>query len=339
MGGALKMGEKLERIGLYFTASTPLRDEMDYAKLAERAGFTSIWQGESRTSRDATSSIAALGAVTEKSKLGTGVLHTWTRNVVTLATTFTTLDELTNGRACLGIGVLWEPMASKIGIERRKTIQAMYEHVTVLKTLFKGEEVFFEGEFVKVRGVRLERVPSHVPVYVGATGFKMMELAGEIADGVLLNYLVSPEYNRKAIQHIENGARKAERKLVDIDRPQLLAVSYSVDLEKAFRKARLMVTEYLAMEPHIALASGVPEKITSEIREITGGWPTTEERLEKAMELVDEKLASQMVAVGDLKTIKRKIMEYVEAGCTEPLLYPVTGEVLPVIEYLAPTSF
>jgi len=100
-----------------------------------------------------------------------------------------------------------------------------------------------------------------------------------------------------------------------------------------------MVTEYLAMEPHIALASGVPEKITSEIREITGGWPTTEERLEKAMELVDEKLASQMVAVGDLKTIKRKIMEYVEAGCTEPLLYPVTGEVLPVIEYLAPTSF
>ncbi|MDJ0271196.1 MAG: LLM class flavin-dependent oxidoreductase [Aigarchaeota archaeon] len=339
MGGALKMGEKLERIGLYFTASTPLRDEMDYAKLAERAGFTSIWQGESRTSRDSTISIAALGAVTEKIKLGTGVLHTWTRNVVTLATTFTTLDELTNGRACLGIGVLWEPMASKIGIERRKTIQAMYEHVTVLKTLFKGEEVFFEGEFVKVRGVRLERVPSHVPVYVGATGFKMMELAGEIADGVLLNYLVSPEYNRKAIQHIENGARKAGRKLVDIDRPQLLAVSYSVDLEKAFRKARLMVTEYLAMEPHIALASGVPEKITSEIREITGGWPTTEERLEKAMELVDEKLASQMVAVGDLKTIKRKIMEYVEAGCTEPLLYPVTGEVLPVIEYLAPTSF
>ena len=333
------MGKRLDRIGLYFTASTPLRDEMDYARLAERGGFTSIWQGESRTSRDSTISIAALGAVTEKIKLGTGVLHTWTRNVVTLATTFTTLDELTNGRACLGIGVLWEPMASKIGIERRKTLQAMFEHVTVLKKLFSGEEVFFEGEFVKVRGVRLERVPSQVPVYVGATGFKMMELAGEIADGVLLNYLVSPEYNRKALQHIENGAKKAGRKLDDIDRPQLLAVAYSVDLEKAYRRARLMVAEYLAMEPHIALASGVSEKITGEIREITGGWPTTEEKLEQAMELVDEKLASTLMAVGDLKTVKRKIIEYVEAGCTEPLLYPVTGEVLPIIEYLAPTSF
>lgn len=333
------MGKRLDRIGLYFTASTPLRDEMDYARLAERGGFTSIWQGESRTSRDSTISIAALGAVTEKIKLGTGVLHTWTRNVVTLATTFTTLDELTNGRACLGIGVLWEPMASKIGIERRKTLQAMFEHVTVLKKLFSGEEVFFEGEFVKVRGVRLERVPSQVPVYVGATGFKMMELAGEIADGVLLNYLVSPEYNRKALQHIENGAKKAGRKLDDIDRPQLLAVAYSVDLEKAYRRARLMVAEYLAMEPHIALASGVSEKITGEIREITGGWPTTERKLEQAMELVDEKLASTLMAVGDLKTVKRKIIEYVEAGCTEPLLYPVTGEVLPIIEYLAPTSF
>nr|BAJ46641.1 methylenetetrahydromethanopterin reductase [Candidatus Caldarchaeum subterraneum] len=333
------MGKRLDRIGLYFTAPTPLRDEMDYARLAERGGFTSIWQGESRTSRDSTISIAALGAVTEKIKLGTGVLHTWTRNVVTLATTFTTLDELTNGRACLGIGVLWEPMASKIGIERRKTLQAMFEHVTVLKKLFSGEEVFFEGEFVKVRGVRLERVPSQVPVYVGATGFKMMELAGEIADGVLLNYLVSPEYNRKALQHIENGAKKAGRKLDDIDRPQLLAVAYSVDLEKAYRRARLMVAEYLAMEPHIALASGVSEKITGEIREITGGWPTTERKLEQAMELVDEKLASTLMAVGDLKTVKRKIIEYVEAGCTEPLLYPVTGEVLPIIEYLAPTSF
>ncbi|MDW7978004.1 MAG: LLM class flavin-dependent oxidoreductase [Candidatus Caldarchaeum sp.] len=327
------MKGEIERCGLYFTSATPLKDELLYARLADRYGFTSIWQGESRTSRDSTVSIAALATVTKNIKLGTGVLHTWTRNVVTLATTFTTLDELTGGRACLGIGVLWEPMASKIGVERRRPLLAMREYVTVLKRLFRGEEVSFEGEFVRVRGVRLERVPEKVPVYVGATGFKMMELAGEIADGVLLNYLVSPEYNRKALQHVEEGAKRAGRKLAEIDRPQLLAVSFSNDLEKAYLKARLMVAEYLAMEPHIAIASGVPEKITEEIREVTGGWPTTNEKLSEAVDIVPENLAAKLMAVGDLESCRKKILEYVGSGCTEPLLYPVTDEVLPLIHY------
>ncbi|MEM4220373.1 MAG: LLM class flavin-dependent oxidoreductase [Candidatus Caldarchaeum sp.] len=324
-------------MGLYFTASIPLRDELLYAKVAERFGFTSIWQGESRTSRDSTVSIAALAAVTEKIRLGTGVLHTWTRNVATLATTFTSLDELSNGRTILGIGVLWKPMATKIGIERRKPLKAMREHIVVLKKLLKGEEVWFEGEFV--RGVRLERIPRNVPVYVGATGFQMCELVGEIADGVLLNYLVSPEYNRKAVEHISEGAKKSGRKLSEIDRPQLLAVSYSADSEKAFYMARLMVTEYLAMEPHIAIASDVPEKITEEVRAVTGGWPTTEEKLRKAVEIVDEKLAAKLMAVGDVEECRKKIKEYVDAGATEPLLYPVTGEVLPILHHFSPTSF
>ncbi|MEM2096325.1 MAG: LLM class flavin-dependent oxidoreductase [Candidatus Caldarchaeum sp.] len=329
------MRDTIERIGLYFTASTPLADELNYARLAEKNGFNSIWQGESRTSRDSTISIAALATATKRIKLGTGVLHTWTRNVVTLATTFTTLDELTDGRACLGIGVLWEPMASKIGVVRRKPLKAMREHVIVLKKLFKGEEVFFQGEFVNVRGVRLERVPKNVPVYVGATGFKMMELAGEIADGVLLNYLVSHEYNRKALEHISAGARRSGRKLEDIDRPQLLAVAFSNDLEKAYSKGRLMVAEYLAMEPHIAKASGVPEKITEEIRAATGGWPTTAEKLAEAVHLVPDKLVAKLMAVGDIESCRKSILEYIRAGCTEPLLYPVTDEVLPLIEYFA----
>ncbi|MEM2652197.1 MAG: LLM class flavin-dependent oxidoreductase [Candidatus Caldarchaeum sp.] len=329
------MSDNIERIGLYFTSSIPIKDEILYARLADRYGFNSIWQGESRTYRDSTISIAALATVTERIKLGTGVLHTWTRNVVTLATTFTTLDELTGGRACLGIGALWEPMASKIGVVRRKPLQAMREYVTVLKKLFRGEEVNFQGEFVRVQGVKLERVPERVPVYVGATGFKMMELAGEIADGVLLNYLVSHEYNRKALEHIAAGARRSGRSLDQIDRPQLLAVAYSHDVEKAYSKARLMVAEYLAMEPHIATASGVPEKITEEIRALTGGWPTTAEKLAEAAEFVPDALVSKLMAVGDLETCRKAIAEYVRAGCTEPLLYPVTSEVLPLIHHFA----
>jgi len=322
----------MERVGLYFTASTPLADELLYARLAERFHFSSIWQGETRTERDSTISIAAMAAVTGRIGLGTGVLHTWTRNVVTLATTFSTLDELSGGRARLGIGALWEPMASKIGIERKNPLNAVREYVEVLRALFGGEEVNFSGQFVKVSGLRLERLPRRVPVYVGATGPKMAELAGEVADGILMNYLVSPEYNRETLEHIEIGAATAGRSLSEIDRPQLVAVSYSRDLELAYRVARGMVTEYLAMEPHIAIASGVSQKVVDEVREITGGWPTTKQKLERASPLVEDRTAEKLMAIGDEGDCRKKILEYVRAGCTEPLLFAVTGEVLPVIQ-------
>ena len=321
----------MDRFGLYFTADTPLADELLYARLAERFGFTSIWQGETRTERDSTISIAAMATVTGRIGLGTGVLHTWTRNVVTLATTFSTLDELSGGRARLGIGALWEPMASKIGIERKNPLNAVREYVQVLRSLFKGDEVNFSGQFVNVKGVRLERIPQKVPVYVGATGPKMAEVAGEVADGILLNYLVSTEYNRETLKHIEIGASKAGRSLSEIDRPQLLAVSYSRDQEKAYRSARTMVTEYLAMEPHIAMASGVSQKIVDEVREITGGWPTTEQKLERATPLIEDQTVKKLMAVGDEEECRKQIVEYTRTGCTEPLLFAVTGEVLPLI--------
>jgi 5,10-methylenetetrahydromethanopterin reductase len=326
----------LDRVGLYFTASTPLADELLYARLAERFGFASIWQGESRTERDSTIPVAAMAAVTGRIGLGTGVLHTWTRNVVTLATTFSTLDELSGGRARLGIGALWEPMASKIGIERKNPLNAVREYVQALKSLFKGEELNFSGQFVKVTGIKLEKVPQKVPVYVGATGSKMAEVAGEVADGILLNYLVSPDYDVEILKHVEKGARQGGRSLQDIDRPQLLAVSFSLDLEKAYRKARAMVAEYLAMEPHIAIASGVSEKVIEEIRRITGGWPTTKQKLEQVSPLVEDQTIKRLMAVGDEAQCRRQILEYVRAGCTEPILYPVTGEVLPLIQYFGP---
>ena len=323
----------MDRVGLYFTASTHLADEMLYARLAERFGFTSIWQGETRTERDSTISIAAMASVTGKIGLGTGVLHTWTRNVVTLATTFSTLDELSGGRARLGIGALWEPMASKIGIERKNPLNAVREYVQVLRSLFKGEEVNFSGQFVKVSGIRLERVPQKVPVYVGATGPKMAELSGEVADGILLNYLVSPEYNRETLKHIETGAKRARR---EPGRDRQAAAAGGLLFEgpgKGTQEGKGNGRQYLAMEPHIAIASGVSQNVVDEIREITGGWPTTKQKLEQATPLVEDQTTRKLMAVGDEDECRSKVMEYVRAGCTEPLLFAVTGEVLPLIHY------
>jgi 5,10-methylenetetrahydromethanopterin reductase len=142
------------------------------------------------------------------------------------AATFSTLDDLAPGRV-IRHRAWWDPLAEKVGISRAKPLKAMREICTAVRALLANETVTMHGDFVHLDGVELdyvyqERRPKDVPIYIGATGMKMMELAGEIADGVVLNYLVSPTYNAQAMEHLAIGAEKAGRSIDDIDRPQLV---------------------------------------------------------------------------------------------------------------------
>ena len=216
-----------QRMALYLQDAHDLRDGLDYVQYAEKRGFEAVWQAESRLVRDAIVPMAAYAAVTNKLKVGSGVINNWTRNIGLLASTFLTLDDLAPDRIICGIGAWWDPLAKNVGIDRRKPLTAMRETVTILKKLLNMERVSFEGEFVQVSGIELDvvhgrREPRNVPVYIGATGEKMMEMTGEIADGAVLNYCVPPEYNIRALKLLEAGAKKSGRKLEDIDRPQLV---------------------------------------------------------------------------------------------------------------------
>ena len=321
----------MKRIGLYLIEKHDIRKSIEHARLAEECGFDCVWQGEEyppfRDARDSLIPLAAIAAVTKSIKLGTGVLHTWTRNVMTLAMTFATLDELSNGRGMLGIGALWDPIASMIGISRTRPLKAMREYVEALRALFDMKTVNIEGEFVRLRDVRLLKKPISIPIYVGATGFKMMELAGEIADGVLLNYLVSPEYNKRALEFLSRGAAKSGRKIEDLDRPQLVACSMDADADKAIDTARLIVTEYLFLEPHIMKASGIKPDILDAIQRTLGSWPPRPDKLREALQLVHDDLVRSVCAAGSPQDCKQKVREYVAAGSTCPLLCPIGGKV------------
>src|SRR5512137_3076578 len=216
-----------QRMALYLQDSHDLRDGMEYAKYAEEKGFEAVWQAESRLVRDAIVPMAAYAAVTNTLKVGSGVINNWTRNIGLLAATFLTLDDLAPNRVICGIGAWWDPLAKNVGIDRRKPLVAMRETIEVMRKLLAMERVTYHGEFHHVDGIELDvvhgrREPRHVPIMIGATGDAMMELAGEIADGVVLNYCVPPEYNFNALKHLEIGAKKAGRKFDDIDRPQLV---------------------------------------------------------------------------------------------------------------------
>jgi 5,10-methylenetetrahydromethanopterin reductase len=322
----------MNRIGIYFTHALPLADELRYARLAEEKGFDAVWQGQSRYHRDSIVPLAAYAAVTNRIKLGTGVLHAVSRNVVMLAVEFLTLDELSKGRAILGISAPWNPMAQEIGIVRKKPLLAVEEYVTVLKKLFNGESVTFDGEYVHVANVKLGRKAREIPVYVGATGFKMIELAGRIADGVVLNYLISPEYTRQCVDHLMVAARERDVGPSQIDRPQLLACSLDEDYDKAISRVKPMVAEYLAKESHIAKACGASKDSIEEAQRIVRSSPTEEEGFRKAAPVVDDELVKRIAAVGDAEQCLRKVQEYVRAGCTCPLLHPLGENVAEIIE-------
>ncbi|HOW92667.1 MAG TPA: LLM class flavin-dependent oxidoreductase, partial [Anaerolineaceae bacterium] len=213
------------------------------------------------------------------------------------------------------------------------------ETVTILKRLLKMERVSFDGEFIHVNGIELDVVhgrkePRNVPVYIGATGDNMMELTGEIADGAVLNYCVPPEYNTRALELLEAGAKKSGRLLEEIDRPQLIVCSVDHDHDKAIDTTRELLTQYLAQQPHIAKASGVSQDVVARIQSILG-WPATHEQISKAKHLVPEDLILRITASGTPDEARKKVNEYVQNGCTCPILYPVGGDVHLLIDTFA----
>jgi 5,10-methylenetetrahydromethanopterin reductase len=328
------------RWGLYLQ-DMHVREMVRCAQLAEQHGFESAWVAESRLARDALTPMTAIATVTSRIKVGAGVINTWTRNAALIAQTFATMDELSDGRVMLGLGAWWDPLAWKVGIERREPLTCMREYVEVIRRLFRMEEVTFEGKFVKMRGVRLDVLhgagekPRNIPIYIGATGWKMMELAGEIGDGVLLNYLVSPKYNDTALEYIRKGAAKVGRRLEDIDRPQLVACSMDEDADKAVKLAKKHVTMTLGQQPHIMKASGVSEDLIAEVQRIMGGWPAKPGGIEKAAEIVPDDVVRMITASGTVSDVVAKVKEYIEHGCTSPLLLPLSGNVEYVVKSIS----
>ncbi|MEM6280797.1 MAG: LLM class flavin-dependent oxidoreductase [Chloroflexota bacterium] len=326
-------------VALYLQDAHDLQDAIKYVQYAEEKGFDAVWQAESRLVRDAIVPMAAFAATTTKIKIGSGVVNNWTRNTAVMAATFLTLDDLAQDRILYGVGAWWDPLAKNVGINRRKPLTAMREHIEVMRRLLARERVTYEGEFEHMNNVELDVVhgrkePRNVPLYIGATGPKMLELTGEIADGVVLNYLVSPKYNLDAMDRLEAGAKKAGKSIDDVDRPQLVVCSVDEDRDKALNGARKLVTQYLGQQPHIMKASGVSQDLLDEINQVLT-WPATEEQIEEAMQLVPDDVVQLITASGTPEEVKAKVREYVDNGATCPILYPLGPDVKMMIDVFA----
>ena len=217
----------------------------------------------------------------------------------------------------------------------------MRETVEVTRRLLAMERVTFHGEFVDVDDIEIDivhgdRSPKHVPIYIAATtGMKMMELAGEIGDGVLLNYLVGPGYNREAMEHLAAGAVRggpharrrrpaAARRLLAGRRP----------LARARPGARAASRSTSGSSRTSARRAASTPALLEEIGRILT-WPATQAQIEQAMGLVPDDVVQLITASGTADECRAKVQEYVDAGCTCPVLYPLGDDVPAMIEAFA----
>ena len=332
----------MQRVGLIFLDRPSLQEQIELVRYAEQRGFESAWVCETRLVRDAMTPLAAFSQATSSIRLATGVVNNWTRTAGLMAMTLATLHELSGGRVMMGIGAYWDPLARNQGIRRRKHLSAMREYVTVVRRLLAMETVTYDGEVVKVQDLRLDlgdgmpRQPIDVPIYIGATGPRMMELAGEIADGIFHNFFTSTSYLRQSLQRAERGAARAGRSIEDIDMPLMLAVAMSDDAEAARNVARHDVTMYLGQQPHIGKASGVPDEVIQNVHDAMGGWPPKAGGIEAAMSLVDDDIVDLLCAAGTPAMCRERVQEYVDAGASYPVLCPLTPNIREIIDAFAP---
>lgn len=333
-------------MGLYFQDKHDIGYELEMARYAEAKGFSEIWQADTRLARDCVVMMTALLGATSRIRIGSGVLPLYTRNPAVIAATWSTMWELGGltpdgqSRVMLGLGAWWEPIASRVSAGRRRPLTAMRENIEAIKALFTMEEVSYEGEIVRLDRVRLDIAygdpsPRDIPVYVGATGPRMLELTGEIADGVVLNYVVSTDYIRGAVAQVSAGAARAGRDPGDIDRPELLVCSLSDDDPgEAMLAGKSLVAYYLGTEPHLMEASGADPGLIERVKQVVG-WPATEADYRKAAPLIADGFVRELMAVGTSSQCRDKVAEYIDAGVTCPLLYPIMDDMKPVIDAFA----
>jgi 5,10-methylenetetrahydromethanopterin reductase len=333
------------RFALYMQDKHSMAYELEMARYAEDRGFNEIWQADTRLARDCVVMMSAFLVFTKKLRIGSGVLPIWTRNPAIIAATWSSMWELGGqvdgrGRVMLGLGAWWEPISSRVGVKRHKPLKAMRENVEAIRQLFTMEEVTYHGEFVQLDRVKLDVAfgdisPRDIPLYIGATGPKMLELSGEICDGVVLNYVVSVDYIRDAVKLVEKGAKKAGKTLADVDRPELLVCCLSDDNPAAaMAEGKKLVAYYLATEPHIMKASGVSDELLDEVQSMMS-WPATEEDYIRASVVIPDEVVRNVMAVGTTKECQDKVAEYIDAGVTCPILYPMMDDIKPVVDAFA----
>jgi 5,10-methylenetetrahydromethanopterin reductase len=300
---------------------------MRSAGLAEQVGFGSFWILEDPFFHGAFSLATAVACQTESLRIGISIINPYTRHPAVTAMEFATLDEISRGRAVLGVGAgapFWIKDQLHLTWERPAG-RAIREAVDLIRRLVRGEQVTSSGQIFRVTDAMLHFPPlrSSPPIYLGVTGPKNLQMAGAIADGVILSTMSSPAYVRFAREQVRLGAQRAGRTLEGFEISAILPISISQD-ETLAREA---VKPILA----VLLGLGVPDATSPILRCVDFPEARVHQFRERfangdiPVDLVDEDMVDTFTIAGSPRRCVKKMREFIEAGLDTPIAYEIPG--------------
>ena len=240
---------KTQRIGLFVVGDYNCQEVIRYAKVGEENGYDSIWLAEDLGFRDAMVPLASLAVSTTRIKLATGILPVYYRSPALTAMTAATLDELSGGRLILGLGSGAPRFLAAQGIDPSKPLGALREYVEIIQQILNGDSASYKGRFHNLNGVKLSFKPPRqkIPIYIAARRKKMLQLAGEIADGVFLSDgFCSESYLRWAHENVSQGIEKTKRNQRDVDFSCAVLLAVSPDHDQAKENVKPSVLKVLS---------------------------------------------------------------------------------------------
>lgn len=308
---------KMATLGIAITPSKSPLEYVKIAKLCETMGVEYIWVADEIPSspyRDPFVTMTALALNTKKVKLGTAITNPYTRHPTHIAAALLSIDEISNGRAVIGLGPGGSLTLQPLGIRLwDKPLLTVREAVNVLRRLVNGEIVNNDNPFMKTVRVQMFR-KSKIPIYLAARGEGMLSLAGEIADGVLST---SPtKLLRNQVKLIKEGAKKANRDTTKIDIANTIPLSVSMDERKAREAIKPEITYMITNLPKswlVQLDIGENEQETLRKALFKGG-------IMEAQKKVKDKMVDALGIAGTPKTCAQKFREMMSAGATQVIL-------------------
>ncbi len=247
------------KFGIEFVPQIPLKELVRLVKIAEDVGFEYAWITDHYNNKNVYETLALIAANTETIKMGPGVTNPYVRSPAISASAIATIDEISNGRATFGIGPGDKATFDALGIAWDKPVSTIKAAIADINTLLAGEKT---EAGAALGGAK--KVQDAIPIYMGAQGPKMLETAGEIADGVLIN-ASNPKDYEAAMPMIKKGIGDQAK---DFDVAAYTATSIGTDSEAAKNAAKIVVAFIAAGSPPPVIARhGLPEGFNEQMGE------------------------------------------------------------------------
>jgi 5,10-methylenetetrahydromethanopterin reductase len=312
-GGRLSEAAVKPRFGIEFVPEKAIDKIINWVKMAEDGGFDNIWVTDHYNNRNVYMLLTAIALNTKTITIGTGVTNPFHINPAWTASALATLDELSGNRTILGLGPGDVTTLRSLGIAQEKPLTAIKEAIEIIKKLWNGETVQFDGKVFPVKGARLNYKPKRSPpIYIGAQGPKLLELAGATADGVLIN-AAHPRDFVFAVEQIKKGAHNAGRDHSQIDVVAYASVSVDYERKKARKKAKEVVAFIVAGSPAEVLKRHdiSPENASKILAHLEKG------AFGDAVDSVTDQMLDSFSICGKPSDIVDKIDELLKIGVTQ----------------------